>query len=540
MEESASCPNCHNQLAPGTPPGRCPHCLLMAAAQSDAPIRGAGARFAPPAAEYLNERLAEFEVLSLIGRGGMGAVYKAIHLRLDRVVAIKVLPPELAESDPAFGERFLREARSVAKLQHPNLVVVHDFGEADGLFFIVMEYVEGPTLRKLIQSGELSPERSLEIVPQICAGLLFMHQQGLIHRDIKPENILIGDDGRVRITDFGLARLVDPAQADISLTGTSHAPGTPHYMAPEQLRDPGRVDHRADIFALGVVFYEMLTGHLPQGRFPMPSESSSVAKGVDEVVMRSLEPDPEQRYQQANEVHEALEKSAEDSAKNQGAPEGAKSAVDEKSKRRKKKPDLKAGPLFTDKPLSKDDLRTDSREIRTRSIRHGIFISCATLLPWGGMETFSGGGVAPALVFGGMVNVFGIIYVPIFHVLVVGIVIACIAGFEFIRYLPKRWNTLQRICRWGFWFCVYSFFYFFIVWVDQPTSHNASFVAASPDGSQSAIGYPTGESMPAPGFGAIVTALMFAYARRYFKRMHGLSIRYAEYERRERKRRQQS
>jgi len=308
MNTTATCPTCHQPLPAGTAAGHCPHCLLTAAAKS-LPRASAIRSFVPPPPEELNQLLEGFEVLSLLGVGGMGAVYKAIHLRLDRVVAIKLLPRELAASDPAFGERFLREARSLAKLQHPNLVVVHDFGEVDGMYFIVMEYVEGPTLRHLIQGGTLTPERSLEILPQICEGLRYAHSQGLIHRDIKPENILIGDDGRVRITDFGLARLVVSDAAAISLTGSAQALGTPHYMAPEQLQNPDAVDHRADIFALGVVFYEMLTGHLPHGRFPLPSTEAAVGPGIDEVVLRTLEPNPDKRYQQADEVERALEHS---------------------------------------------------------------------------------------------------------------------------------------------------------------------------------------------------------------------------------------
>lgn len=311
MTHQEHCPNCHSPLPEGTPPGRCPQCLLRAAAHQTSASRIGKVTFTPPTPSALNEALQGFEVLSLIGQGGMGAVYKAIHLRLDRVVAVKVLPAELESSDPAFGERFLREARSLAKLQHPNLVVVHDFGEVDGLYFIVMEFVEGANLRQRLRDGSLKPEQALEILPQICEGLRYAHAQGLVHRDIKPENILIGDDGRVRIADFGLARMVHPGATDLGLTATEQALGTPHYMAPEQLRDPDNVDHRADLFSLGVVFYEMLTGNLPQGRFPLPSEEVEVGKHVDEVVLKSLEPNPERRYQEAREMEEDLGKEPE-------------------------------------------------------------------------------------------------------------------------------------------------------------------------------------------------------------------------------------
>lgn len=322
MTHQNHCPTCQSPLPEGTPPGRCPQCLLRAAAHQTSASRIGKSTFTPPTPNELDAALHGFEVLSLVGQGGMGAVYKAIHLRLDRVVAIKVLPKELETSDPTFGERFLREARSLAKLQHPNLVVVHDFGEVDGLYFIVMEYVEGANLRERLRDGSLKPEAALKILPQICEGLRYAHGQGLVHRDIKPENILLGDDGRVRIADFGLARMVHPDASDISLTGTEQALGTPHYMAPEQLRDPERVDHRADLFSLGVVFYEMLTGNLPQGRFPLPSEEVEVGKYVDDVVLKSLEPNPERRYQQAEDMEEDLERSAGSSGGDADAQEG--------------------------------------------------------------------------------------------------------------------------------------------------------------------------------------------------------------------------
>lgn len=501
VKPSNPCPNCHHPLPEGLPIGRCPHCLLQAATQESAPLGGPSARFIPPSAADLDARLDAFEVLELIGRGGMGAVYKAIHLRLDRVVAIKVLPPELAESDPAFGERFLREARALAKLQHPNLVVVHDFGEADGLYFIVMEYVEGPNLRRLIQSGNLPPARTLEILPQICSGLRYAHSQGLIHRDIKPENILVGDDGRVRITDFGLARLVDPSPTDISLTASTHAPGTPHYMAPEQLRDPDGVDHRVDIFALGVMFYEMLTGHLPQGRFALPSEEVSVDSRVDDVVLRSLEPNPQMRYQQADEVTQALEQPLEDVPEWQRSPTREASAQnkpeeEERDPAPKKKVDLSAGPLFPDRATTADDLRTDGKAIRMKAMTFGLFIALASLLPWGGMETESG--IAyPAQISGGTVNFFGLT-TPLWIVPVAGIAIAIISGFQLIKHLPHRWRTLQRICIVGIYFCIYAFFYYLVVYL---SGHSHGYRSHSPD-------------MPAPGFGAIVCGILFFYTYR--------------------------
>src|SRR5262249_10239250 len=147
------------------------------------------------------------ELLELLGQGGMGAVYKARQPHLDRLVAVKVLSPELGR-DPAFAERFTREARALAKLSHPHVVAVYDFGKAGELCYFIMEYVDGANLRQLMAGGRLSPSETLAIVPQICDALQYAHQEGIVHRDIKPENILLDRKGRVKIADFGLARLV--------------------------------------------------------------------------------------------------------------------------------------------------------------------------------------------------------------------------------------------------------------------------------------------------------------------------------------------
>jgi serine/threonine protein kinase len=183
---------------------------------------------------------------------------------LDRTVALKILPPEVG-SDPAFAERFTREAQALAKLTHPNIVMVFDFGETNGYYYFVMEYVDGINLRQSLQLGHVSAEEALAIIPQICDALQYAHDEGIVHRDIKPENVLLDRRGRVKIADFGLAKLVGATQSGLSLTGTQQVMGTPHYMAPEQMERPATVDHRADIYSLGVVFYELLTGELPLG-----------------------------------------------------------------------------------------------------------------------------------------------------------------------------------------------------------------------------------------------------------------------------------
>jgi serine/threonine-protein kinase len=194
----------------------------------------------------------QLELLELIGKGGMGAVYKARQPGLDRFVAIKILPPEVGR-DPAFAERFTREARAMAKLSHPNVVSIFDFGQSGGLFYFVMEYIDGANLRQTIQTGKLQPAEALAIVPQICDALQYAHDEGIVHRDIKPENILLDKRGRVKIADFGLSKLVHAgSKHDVSLTGTEQIMGTVRYMAPEQMMGTRFVDHRADIYSLGV------------------------------------------------------------------------------------------------------------------------------------------------------------------------------------------------------------------------------------------------------------------------------------------------
>lgn len=247
----------------------------------------------------------QFEILECLGRGGMGMVYKARQPRLNRLVALKILTPD-KEHDPKFAERFVREAQALARLNHSGIVTVHDFGEAGGMYYLLMEYVDGVTLRTLLRQGQVKPEEALAIVPKICEALQYAHQQGIIHRDIKPENILLDKQGRVKIADFGIAKLIGQEGRD-SLTGARGVVGTPHYMAPEQVEHPQTVDHRADIYSLGVVFYELLTGELPLGRFAPPSSRVQVDVRLDEVVLRALEKEPERRYQQADQVKTAVE-----------------------------------------------------------------------------------------------------------------------------------------------------------------------------------------------------------------------------------------
>ena len=242
----------------------------------------------------------------MLGKGGMGAVYKGRQRSLDRLVAVKILPPESGR-DPAFAERFAREARALGKLNHPNIVGIHDSGNANELYYFVMEYVDGANLRHLIAEKQFSPKEALAIVPQLCDALQFAHDEGIVHRDIKPENILIDKKGRVKIADFGLAKLLGRDPIEGNLTATHQVMGTLKYMAPEQMEGARDIDHRADIYSLGVVFYELLTGQLPLGRFAPPSKKVEIDVRLDEIVLRALEKEPQHRYQHAVDVKTEVE-----------------------------------------------------------------------------------------------------------------------------------------------------------------------------------------------------------------------------------------
>ncbi len=337
METLRICPNCRKPLPPDVPLGLCPECLIKAGFPTETGPGGAGeaagARFVPPPVEEIAQLFPQLEILSLIGKGGMGAVYKARQPMLDRFIALKVLPPAVA-GDPGFAERFNREARALARLNHQNIVAVYDFGRvgsrrgdkaevpqsaaapphvggyesaSEGLYYLLMEFVDGTNLRQVEQAGKLSSEQALTIVPKICEALQYAHDQGVVHRDIKPENILLDKTGRVKIADFGIAKMIGRGETDVSLTGARDVVGTPHYMAPEQIEKPQAVDHRADIYSLGVVFYEMLTGELPLGKFAAPSTKVHVDVRLDEVVLHTLEKEPSRRYQHASQVKSDVE-----------------------------------------------------------------------------------------------------------------------------------------------------------------------------------------------------------------------------------------
>ncbi|MEQ2006415.1 MAG: serine/threonine-protein kinase [Limisphaerales bacterium] len=345
-----TCPQCRVALPADAPQGLCPACLLAVVAEPTEAGTAPLPKTPPPTREQVAAAFPHLEILELIGAGGMGYVFKARQPKLDRLVALKLLPQHLG-ADAAFAGRFEREGRVLARLSHPNIVAVHDFGFAragdlqspspstlnpqlsttqSGFYYLLMEYVDGVNLRQAMRAGRFTPVQALEVVPKICEALQFAHEQGILHRDIKPENILLDAKGRVKLVDFGIAKLVDrdgdtpvpddaagptPFAAELgdksvpptTLTSATAALGTPSYMAPEQRDRPADVDHRADIYSLGVVFYEMLTGELPVGKFAPPSAKSASDPRVDQVVLRALEQQRERRQQSAGEIRTQVE-----------------------------------------------------------------------------------------------------------------------------------------------------------------------------------------------------------------------------------------
>src|SRR4051794_11918434 len=301
MNTAKVCSGCGKALPADAPQGICPECLMKAGFDTKTAVvtpSAKGPGFDPPLPAELAKHFPQLDILEMIGIGGMGVVYKARQPNLDRIVALKILSPD-AGADPAFSKRFAQEARSLARLNHPNIVSVYDFGLAGPYYYFVMEFVDGTNLRELSDIRKLEPREALAIIPKICDALQYAHDEGVVHRDIKPENILVDKKGRVKIADFGIAKILGTDQPHAPLTGIV---GTPHYMSPEQIEKPQTVDHRADIYSVGVVFYEMLTGELPLGRFAAPSKKVQIDVRLDEIVLRALEKEPEHRYQHASQL----------------------------------------------------------------------------------------------------------------------------------------------------------------------------------------------------------------------------------------------
>lgn len=257
-----------------------------------------------------------YEVLDLLGRGGMGVVYKARQKSLNRLVAIKVLPRVLADDEFHFVERFKQEAQTIAQFNHPAIIHVHDFGETnDGLLYFVMELVDGRDVAAVLaKEGPFSAARAIDIAKSVCDALHYAHSRGVIHRDIKPANVLIDNEGNIKVADFGLAKMNDPSQAS-GLTRTNVAMGTQEFAAPEMLTPGAAVDHRADLYSLGVMLYQMLTGEVPRVMFKLPSRCRpELGTRFDAMICKALETDPADRFQSTMEFRRELESVASASA----------------------------------------------------------------------------------------------------------------------------------------------------------------------------------------------------------------------------------
>ena len=256
-----------------------------------------------------------YRIISQIGQGGMATVFKAYQASLDRYVAVKVMPPYYAEQDDTFLKRFRQEAKAIASLRHPNILIVIDYGEEDETTYIVMEFVEGGTLTE-IMGKPMAPDQILGLTDQVAAALHYAHEQGVVHRDIKPSNILLPKPDWPLLTDFGLAKIVGGSQ----LTQSGTVAGTPAYMSPEQGRGE-KVDSRSDIYSLGIVLYEMATGVVPFHAetpmavvvkhiidpLPLPrSKNPELSEGIERVILKSLSKDPDDRFQDTEQMAKAL------------------------------------------------------------------------------------------------------------------------------------------------------------------------------------------------------------------------------------------
>ena len=300
---------------------KCPHCGSIVVVPDDATDpRGAcahcGGTIELATAERVGlepgRELGGCRVERLVGRGGMAMVYEATQLSLERPVALKILSPGLAQSEH-FVERFEREAAALSQLSHPNLVHIISRGREGDTYYLVMEYVDGESLRsRLRREGPLPLGDAVAIADQVAAGLAAAHAAGVLHRDIKPENILLASTGTAKLSDFGIARLVGADEPDRQQSTSSHRRmGSAPYMAPEQTGGSGSEDHRADLYALGVTLYEMLTGQLPAGQLqPASALADGVPKAIDRVLARALAADPDERYQDVPSLRAALEQAA--------------------------------------------------------------------------------------------------------------------------------------------------------------------------------------------------------------------------------------
>ncbi|MFT3893483.1 MAG: serine/threonine-protein kinase [Anaerolineales bacterium] len=279
--------------------------------------------------DLTGKQFGHYQIVAPLGEGGMAAVYKAYQPSMERHVAIKVLPRHMSTSEE-FVTRFRREAKLLAQLQHPHILPVFDYGEAEGYPYIVMPFVQSGTLADLIRNKPLSLSETREIIIQIGKALGYAHSRGMIHRDIKPSNVLIDDNGNCLLTDFGLARMLE---ASTRITASDTVMGTPAYMSPEQGAG-SNVDQRSDIYSLGIILYEMVTGRVPYTaetpvaivfkhiQDPLPSArklNPSLPKSVETVLLKALAKSPEDRYQTADEFVRAIQRAIPEGEVDDGA-----------------------------------------------------------------------------------------------------------------------------------------------------------------------------------------------------------------------------
>jgi LSD1 subclass zinc finger protein len=296
------CPDCHTSLKveEGIRKVRCSSCGFEADASTLGTLPGAPLMLV--VRDMSGEKLGSYQLESMIGAGGMGVVYKARDKRDDRYVAVKVLNPDYQWKQDEFVQRFKREIKALGRLDHPGIVRILDSGEEGGLHFLVTEFVDGMNLADVLKTGPMKLEDAVRIMTDVCEAINFAHKQGVVHRDIKPANIIIVGS-KTKILDFGLAQVAFRESKITTLTRTNLAMGTFNYLSPEQRLNAKEVDHRADIFSLGVVFYEMLTGTLPLGSFALPSKvRGETPKRCDRIVTRSLQSSPDLRYPDALEL----------------------------------------------------------------------------------------------------------------------------------------------------------------------------------------------------------------------------------------------
>lgn len=304
QNDSKTCERCGGDIPAESPMGICPHCTLLDVSRSLS-----NTPYGQPNPQRPD--IDGYDIGAVLGRGGMGDVYLATQLKVDRLVAIKVVRPQGGGNSPPdeLKARFIQEAKALSALSHPSIVAIFDVGETNqGDPFFAMEYVEGSTLRETLLEGPVKAETILEWGLQICGGLDYAHGKGVIHRDIKPANVLVSNDGYIKLVDFGLAKLLpDQFEAHLSMTYSQVAVGTPDYVAPEQILTSEPIDHRADIYALGVLLYELATNRIPRGSWVAASRmNSDFGRTFDRILERALAPDPDDRYQTIKELQTRL------------------------------------------------------------------------------------------------------------------------------------------------------------------------------------------------------------------------------------------